>query len=295
MNIIKPQRLKMGDTIGILATSGPIEKDSKVIINAVKFLELCGFNVLVSSDVYKEDRYLAGDDETRLKNLHEFFENDQIKAIVCLRGGYGAIRLINRIDYELIRRNPKIFCGYSDVTALSLMFLKRAGLITYSGPMIASDFGRDDLCEFTMDEFFRGVCNEKQVIPADHIIIPGTAKGIMWGGNLSTIVSLCGQDFIPDEPFIFFAEDINEPAYKIDKMLTQLMNIEKFRKNVRALCFGEFLQTDNPELLLYLFAEMGNELGVPTLDGFRFSHSKDKTTVAIGAEARLIEKTLYIE
>ena len=95
MNIIKPQRLKTGDTIGILATSGPIEKDSKVIINSVKFLELCGFNVLVSSDIYNEDRYLAGDDETRLKNLHEFFENDQIKAIICLRGGYGAIRLIN--------------------------------------------------------------------------------------------------------------------------------------------------------------------------------------------------------
>jgi len=295
MNIIKPPRLKTGDTIGILATSGPIEKDSKAILNAVKFIELCGFNVLVSGDIYKQDRYLAGSDDLRLKNLHDFFENDKINAIICLRGGYGAIRLINKIDYELIRNNPKIFCGYSDITALNLMFYKRAGLISYSGPMIMTDFGREDLSDFTMDEFFRGVCNEKQVIPAEHIIIPGTARGIMWGGNLSTVVSLCGQDFIPDEPFIFFAEDIAEPAYKIDKMLTQLLNIEKFRLNCRALCFGEFLETDNPELLLCLFAEKGNELGVPTLDGFKFSHAKDKTTVAIGSSARLIEKTLYIE
>ena len=141
MNLIKPATLKEGDTIGILATSGAIEKESKPILIAVDYFEKMGFNTVLSENIYSEDRYLAGKDEKRVEELHKFFLNKKIKAIICLRGGYGAIRIIDKIDYSIIRNNPKIFCGYSDVTALSLMMLKRAGLITYSGPMIISDFG----------------------------------------------------------------------------------------------------------------------------------------------------------
>lgn len=176
----------------------------------------------------------------RLKNLHKFFENKEIDAIICLRGGYGAIRLVEKLDYEIIRKNPKIFCGFSDVTALNLMFYKRAGLVTYSGPMIMSDFGIENQSEFTIQEFFKAAEGKSYELNGEQEIINGNASGILWGGNLSTIVSLCGLDFIPDEPFIFFAEDVNEPVYKIDKMFRQLLNIEKFRKNIKALCFGDF-------------------------------------------------------
>ena len=227
MNIIKPARLKVGDTIGILATSGAVSDDTRAIMTAVDYFANKGYKTLISSDLYKKDRYLAGNDETRVKNLHAFFKNPEINAIICMRGGYGAIRLIEKIDYSLIRNNPKIFCGYSDVTALNLMFFKRAGLITYSGPMIISDFGNPEKSDFTMNEFFKAVSTDSYSIKGKRIIRQGKASGILWGGNLATIASLCGIDFIPDEPFIFFTEDINEPVYKIDRMLRQLMNIVK--------------------------------------------------------------------
>lgn len=295
MNIIKPPKLKTGDTIGIIATSGPIEKDSVEVSNAVKFFKSRGFNVLISDDIYENDRYLAGSDDIRLKNLHEFFKNDDVNAIICLRGGYGAIRLVNKIDYELIRNNPKIFCGYSDITALNLMLYKRAGLVTYSGPMIMSDFGREDISDVTICEFFNSVSEENQIIKGESSIITGEAEGILWGGNLSTIVSLGGLDFVPDEPFIFFTEDVSEPVYKLDKMFNQLLNIEKFRQNIRALCFGEFTNTDKPEWLNILFEELAKELNIPTAKEFKFSHEKDKTTVPIGAKAKLKGNILYIE
>lgn len=294
MNIIKPANLKKGDTIGILATSGPIKQDSLPILTAVDYLKQSGYQTVISNDIYKEDRYLAGEDETRLKDLHDFFKNPHINAIICLRGGYGALRLINRIDYSIIRNNPKIFCGYSDITALSLMFLKRAGLMTYSGPMIMSDFGAAERSNYTMNEFFKAVTSDKYEISANHIIKEGKAEGILWGGNLSTVVSLCGLDFIPDEPFIFFAEDINEPVYKIDKMFRQLLNIEKFRQNISGLCLGDFSNTDNKDWLLKLLIEISEELSIPSSLGFKISHTACKTTIPIGARGMLNGKTLQI-
>ena len=295
MNIIKPARLKVGDTIGILATSGAVSDDTRAIMTAVDYFANKGYKTLISSDLYKKDRYLAGNDETRVKNLHAFFKNPEINAIICMRGGYGAIRIIEKIDYSLIRNNPKIFCGYSDVTALNLMFFKRAGLITYSGPMIISDFGNPEKSDFTMNEFFKAVSTDSYSIKGKRIIRQGKASGILWGGNLATIASLCGIDFIPDEPFIFFTEDINEPVYKIDRMLRQLMNIKKFRHNITAVCFGYFADTDNKEWLLKLFEETANELKIPAACGFKISHTSCKTTAAIGAKAALCNETLVIE
>lgn len=295
MNIIKPARLKVGDTIGILATSGAVSDDTRAIMTAVDYFANKGYKTLISSDLYKKDRYLAGNEETRVKNLHAFFKNPEINAIICMRGGYGAIRLIEKIDYSLIRNNPKIFCGYSDVTALNLMFFKRAGLITYSGPMIISDFGNPEKSDFTMNEFFKAVSTDSYSIKGKRIIRQGKASGILWGGNLATIASLCGIDFIPDEPFIFFTEDINEPVYKIDRMLRQLMNIKKFRHNITAVCFGYFADTDNKEWLLKLFEETANELKIPAACGFKISHTSCKTTAAIGAKAALCNETLVIE
>ncbi|PWL74498.1 hypothetical protein DBY21_09265 [Candidatus Gastranaerophilales bacterium] len=296
MNIIKPSGLKRGNTIGIIAVCGGIEKEASVCVErAVKLFEAEGFNVVVSKDIYEKDRYLAGSDDLRLKNLHEFFENKEIDAIICLRGGYGAIRLVEKLDYEIIRKNPKIFCGFSDVTALNLMFYKRAGIVSYSGPMIMSDFGIENPSEFTIQEFFKAAEGKSYELNGEQEIINGNASGILWGGNLSTIVSLCGLDFIPDEPFIFFAEDVNEPVYKIDKMFRQLLNIEKFRKNIKALCFGEFSGIDNTEWLEILFNEVSQELNIPSAKGFKFTHEKEKATARIGTLAKFDGKKLFIE
>ncbi len=293
MNLIKPEKLKKGGTIGILATSGAAgEKEN--VQRAVKFFENRGYKVVLSENAFDEFRDMAGNDAKRLEQLHNFFKNPEINAIICMRGGYGAIRLVKHIDYDLIRNNPKIFCGYSDISALSIMFLKKSNLMTYHGPMAIGDFGVEEPCEFTVDSFFKAVTTDKLEYQPTRpkIYKKGTAEGLLWGGNLATAASLCGQDFIPDEDFIFFTEDLNEPVYKIDKMMTQLMNIDKFTKNIKGIVLGEFLDIDNQAWLDELFTGIGEKLNIPVIGGFKITHGTEKITLPYGAKAKLDEKSL---
>ena len=151
MNLIKPPYLNDGDTVAIIAPAGAVEYDE--IIKAQSCLERRNLRVVLGKNIFKTCRYMAGTDDERVSDLHEAFENPEVNAIICARGGYGSIRLIKMIDFDLIRRNPKIFCGYSDITALSLMFAKHSDLITFSGPMAQSDF--NDVTEFTANSFFK--------------------------------------------------------------------------------------------------------------------------------------------
>lgn len=292
MNLIKPAKLQKGDTIGVLATSGAYEGNRDNILHALNYFEQLGYKIVLSENVFCRDRYLAGNDEKRVEELHKFFKNPNINAIICLRGGYGAIRIINKIDYSIIKDNPKIFCGFSDITALNAMFLKRAGLITYSGPMIVSDFARETRMPFTMQEFFNALSHDTLSYKVDEVYKEGNAEGIFWGGNLSTLVSLCGQDFIPDEKFIFFAEDLNEPVYKIDKMFQQLMNIDKFTKNIQALVLGDFIDIDNKEWLGELIKELCEKLDIPVVKKNGITHLSRKLTLPYGASVKLENKTL---
>ena len=271
--------IKQGDTIGIIALGGKCEQN--LVQNAVQNLEALGYKVKLSKNIYAQDRYLAGSDEGKLEALYEFFQDQEIKLILNARGGYGSIRLINKINYDIIKANPKPFCGFSDITALLLMFYKKCGLITYHGPMACSDFGKIDIS--TKESFFKAINNEHLEFTGTKIYRQGTVEGILWGGNLSTVVSLCGQDFIPDEDFIFFAEDLNEPVYKTDKMFTQLFNIEKFNKHCKAIILGDFLNIDNEEWLDELF----KSFTPPTVGGFKITHAEEKITLPVGKLAKL--------
>ncbi len=295
--------IKHGDTIGIIALGGKCEQT--LVEQAVQNIETLGLKVKLSQNIYNQDRYLAGSDESKLEALYDFFQDPEIKLILNARGGYGSIRLINKINYDIIKANPKPFCGFSDITALLLMFYKKCGLITYHGPMACSDFtmspsprGRggegaepssaDEILryvqnDYTLSNFFKAINNEPLELTGTKIYKQGTAEGILWGGNLSTVVSLCGQDFIPNEDFIFFTEDLNEPVYKIDKMFTQLFNIEKFSKNCKAIILGDFLNVDNEEWLEELF----KSFTPPTVGGFKITHNANKITIPIGKHAIL--------
>lgn len=273
--------LKKGDTIGIIALAGKCEPE--LINQAVLNIENLGFKVKLSKNIFSKNNYLAGSDEEKLDELYSFFKDPEIKLILNARGGYGSIRLINKIDYEIIKQNPKPFCGFSDITALLLMFYKKCGIITYHGPMACSDFGVKNLSEYTKNNFFNTINNNSLEFIGTKIYKEGSAEGILWGGNLATIVSLCGQDFIPDKDFIFFTEDLNESVYKIDKMFTQLFNIEKFNKYCKAIVLGDFLDVDNNEWLEDLFKTFTQ----PTVAGFKITHSKDKITLPIGKKAKL--------
>ena len=283
MNLIKPPYLNEGDTVAIIAPAGAVEYDE--IIKAQAYLERRNLRVKLGKNIFKTCRYMAGDDEERVDDLHEAFLDTSVNAIICARGGYGSIRLIKHIDFNLIRRSPKIFCGYSDITALSLMFAKYSDLITFSGPMAQSDF--NDITDFTAQSFFNVVSGGQEEYFSTVTYNIGNAQGIIWGGNLSTIVSLCGIDFIPDEDFIFFTEDLNEAPYRIDKMLNQLINMKEFRAHCKGILFGEFLDCGDENWLSEIFTETAKILDIPAYGGFKFSHSADKQTVPIGAQGCL--------
>ncbi len=299
METIKPKKLKKGDTIGIISLSGAVKPEQvQKIYNTQNFFEENGYKTVLSANIFDRKRYLAGEDEKKADCLKEFFKNPEINAILCSRGGYGAIRVINKIDYEVIKKNPKIFAGYSDTTAYSTMILKRAGVINFSAPMACSDFGEDDISDFTVQSFFETLSDTKalEIKPATpEVYYEGNEQGVLWGGNLATVVSLCGQDFIPDEKFLFFAEDLNEDVYKIDKMFRQLLNIKQFKENLAGIVLGEFLDVSSEKYLQELFYELGEEIKKPVVGGFKISHDRDKITVPIGAWANLDGEKLSID
>jgi muramoyltetrapeptide carboxypeptidase len=173
------------------------------------------------------------------------------------------------------------------------MFLKKSELVTYSGPMANGDFGKEDISEYTMEQFFKTVNRETECnYTSTKIYKTGISEGILWGGNLASIVSLCGIDFVPDEGFIFFAEDLNEPVYKIDKMITQLLNIAKFKDNIRGIILGDFLESGYPEQLDMFFKDLGEDLDIPVLGGYKITHNSDKITLPYGADAAIVSDTL---
>ena len=296
MNLIKPNKLQKNDTIAIIAPAGHVEEDK--IHNAAKYFENMGYKIKLGKNIFKSDRYLAGYDNERLEDLHDAFSDKNVNAILCARGGYGCIRLINKIDYDLIKNNPKIFCGYSDITALSLMFLKNAGLITFSSPMPKGDFQPENIDRLTEDYFWNALSNNTLTVSAAKLKIykSGDAKGIIFGGNLATVCSLCGTDFLPDEKFIFFTEDLNEPVYKIDRSFRQLLNISKFRNNISAIILGDFLGTEaDTDQLDTLFNEIAQELNIPIYAGYQITHDKTKITVPVGGYGILTDGILKID
>jgi len=286
MKTIRPKKLETGDTIGILAVSGRI-KEYERIEKAAQFFENRGFKTVISDTCKSSHRYMAGEnDEECIKEFHNFFSDKNIDAVLCARGGFGTIRLIDKINWKIVKKNPKIFAGYSDITALLAMIYKKTGLITYHAPMACGDFGAE-LNDYTINSFFDALTGEKNTFYAGNNIVykKGKAKGALWGGNLSVLTSLCGINFIPDEDIILFLEDLNEPVYKIDRMLAQLFNINKLKKNVKGIAFGEFLNIDDEKMLDELLKETAHKLNIPVSRGFKITHEKEKDTLPFGAQA----------
>lgn len=277
--------LNKGDTIGIIALSGECEQ--KKVKQAKLNFENLGFKVKLSKNIMEQNCYLAGFDEDKISELERFFEDPDIKLIIAARGGYGTIRLIGRINYEIIKNNPKPFCGYSDVTALLLMIYKKCGITTYHSPMACSDFGEKDFSLSTYENFVRTINSANFAFAGQKTYKNKSAEGILWGGNLSTVVSLCGIDFIPDKDFIFFTEDINEPVYKIDRMFQQLINIDKFKSKCKGIVLGDFLGIDDEIWLEEYFKYLAQLLCIPIISGFKITHAKEKITLPIGAKAKI--------
>lgn len=284
--------LKKGDKIGIVALAGVCDKDAMSF--AGDYFKSLGYEIEFSKNINDEYAYFAGNDKDKVNELHRFFEDSSIKLIMNARGGYGSIRLLDKIDYNLIKKNPKPFVGYSDITAILLMIYKKTGLITYHGPMFCPDFAGDAFRDANMDFLQNSLRNKSITLNGNKIYKAGKAEGIIWGGNLTTLATLCGQDFIPEEDFILFAEDLNEPVYKIDRMLQQLLNIKQFRDKCKGIVFGEFLNTDNEAWLEKYFTNLVKRYPIPMSGGFNITHSGVKVTIPVGQKAVLTDCNLVI-
>jgi muramoyltetrapeptide carboxypeptidase len=298
--ILKPARLRPGATIALIAASSPPseEKLAKGIENLLQF----GFKIREGQHLRKRHGYLAGTDAERLADLHWAFQNPEIDAVWCIRGGYGAGRLLPDIDYDLIRQHPKPLIGYSDVTALHLAIHQRTGLVTFHGPVAAAVFPQDTL------HYFRSVLMESEIpfeiaAPSAEnapegveyqpfVITPGQANGTLTGGNLALLASLAGTDFAPVfKNKIVFIEDVGEQPYRLDRMLTQLLQATDLMA-AAGIALGVFNDCQpkpgSPSLSLPdALRDRLAGLGIPVVYGLPFGHVDHQATLPYGIKARL--------
>jgi muramoyltetrapeptide carboxypeptidase len=299
--MVKPQRLKQNAVIALIAPASPPSDDK--MAKAKASLTALGFTIKAGMNLNARNGFLAGTDEERVADLHAAFLDPEVDAVWCVRGGYGTARLLPMIDFNLIKKHPKPFIGYSDITALHLAFQKKAGLITFHGPVGTSDFS-----EFTLQHLQRVLINpiprfeirtpnaaEAAALGSEYvpiIITPGFAKGILLGGNLSLLASLVGTEYAPSyKNKLVFIEEVGEQPYRIDRMLTQLLQGSDFSK-AAGFALGVFsdckTEGKEPSQSLYdVFKDRLGNLGVPVLYGLPFGHISNQATIPCGSMAEL--------
>ncbi len=300
--IIKPNKLQQGQTIGLIAPGSFITEEE--LNKAITNIESLGFKIKLSKNILQKYGYLAGTDEQRLEDIHQMFADDSVEGIICVRGGYGCSRLLPNLNYELIKSNPKPLIGYSDVTALLIAVFELTGLITFHGPVGISDFN-----EFTIDNFknvlmsnssntllFNPVQNDSNEIDKAITIRAGKSTGRLIGGNLSIVVSLIGTKYNFDSNNkIIFLEDIGEEPYRIDRMLTQMLEAGKF-ENASAVIFGactkcasdsEKSGIANSFNITEVIYERLYHLNIPIVFGMSFGHISNKFTLPVGINSEL--------
>lgn len=283
-----PPRLEPGSRVALVAPSGPLHEID--VQHAVDSARSFGWEPVVGAHVLERDGYLAGSDADRLADFERAAADDAIDGIWCIRGGYGAMRLLGALDYDTWRRHPKMLIGYSDITAFHAALSVRADLVTYHGPT-----ARSALTDFTRASFQAAVIDGTEpcgVATAATTLRRGSARGRLVGGNLALVSSLMGTPFqVPLEGAILVLEDVNESVYRIDRMLTQL-HLSGALDAVAGIAFGQF--TDIPDdaaneqrPLGRLLQEVADWTSVPCVAGIPLGHVDDQWTIPLGAMAEL--------
>ncbi len=299
--VIKPKRLKKGDLVGLVnpagATFHPDEAEiAREVMAALDLRTKFGDHLL---DRYG---YLAGRDEDRAADVNAMFSDPEVRAVLALRGGWGCNRLLPLLDYELIRANPKILMGMSDITGLLLGIYTKTSLVTFHGPTGGSSWS-----EFTTDQARRVLLDGEAITmrnpagTADRLvqtanrvltIAPGTARGRLLGGNLTVLTALVGSDYLPDfNGAILFLEDVREEVYRVDRMLTQL-ELAGVLGGITGFVFGRCTDCDPSRSYGSLtLREVLNDhiapLGIPAWYGSMIGHIKDKFTIPLGVQAEI--------
>lgn len=313
-DLIRPKALRLGDTVGLVTPATEVPEPERLdlaerTINYFKLRMKRGRNVGKRFGTYRESV------EARLDDLHTMFRDPEVKAVFCIRGGYGSMQLLDRIDYDLIRRNPKIFIGYSDITAMHLAINRHSRLVTFHGPIVLSRF-----TDYTQQYFHKALfetapigtvtnppdANELRPAHTLRTIRPGTASGQLIGGNLSLVSATLGTPYeIDTRNRILFIEDTGEQPYSLDRMLTHLRLAGKFEQAAGVIwgeCQGCGPSDFQPSLASpFTVGETVDnilgELKVPVLSGLTIGHTNDQVTLPEGVMATLdaTNRTLEIK
>lgn len=291
----KPKALTLGGTIGIVAPASQASEEKRE--KARVEIEKLGFNVRFGKSCFEKYGYLAGKDQIRAEDLNNMFEDSNIDGIICLRGGYGTPRILRMIDYDIIKKNPKVFMGYSDITAIHTAINQKSKLVTFHGPMAASDisYGLD---EFSMDYFLRAITKSEPLGLISNpegedikCLVPGRAEGKIIGGNLALIAATIGTPYeIDTKGKLLMLEDIGEEPYSIDRMLTQLSLSGKLQE-CEGIILGDWndcMPKESDSLsLMEVFKDILVPLGKPVIYNLKAGHCTPKVTIPFGVKAAI--------
>ncbi len=300
---MKPPALRTGDTIGIVAPASHSALPS-ALANGRLSLEALGFRTVIAPHLADRHGFLAGTDADRLADLESMFVDPEINGIVCLRGGYGSARMLPHINYASIRTHPKVFVGYSDITALHAAIQRNTGLVTFWGPMVSSDMS-PDFPPYNRDSFAKAVTGTDPIgtvshpdkMPPVQTLQGGKASGPLIGGTLSLLAAAVGTpyDYEYDGAILFF-EDVGEEPHRIDRMLTQLLQAGKLGR-VSGIVIGECAgcgsAPNNPAFpygnfsIEEVFMDRLQPLGIPVIYGLGIGHGAYKATLPLGVQATL--------
>lgn len=307
MDIIFPPPLNFGDLIGVVSPASPLYGEkSNFLDRGLNHLLSKGYRLLEGEHLRDEYGYLAGTDKARANDFNRMIRNSHVKAIFCSRGGYGTMRILDKIDYSALRAHPKIIMGYSDITALQMAVFLKTGLVSFSGPMVAVEMG-DNPNPLTENLWQDVMANARALkMDAEHfgdekiVYRAGSAKGRLMGGCLSMLCSLIGTPYMPDfSESILVLEDIGESIYKIDRCFSQLAHAGILQK-INGLVLGQFIdcQPKNgaPSLMLKDVVEhYTKNLAIPVLGNFPYGHDKARFTLPIGVQVKLDSSRGVIE
>lgn len=294
-----PPALTPGARVALIAPAGPLRGPSELDA-AIAHATALGWEPLPSEHALSREGYLAGDDANRLADLNRALTDDRVDAVWCLRGGYGAMRLLSGINYDAMRRNPKPLIGYSDITALHAAFGTRCDVIGFHGPT-----ARGPLTDFSRDSLVRAVVEQGDscgVAAEARTLRGGRVSGRLVGGNLALLAALVGTPFAPDyRDALLVVEDVGETTYRIDRMLRQLELCGALGQ-VAGIAFGQFTEGSEPtdvtsRRLDDVLLEAANVAGVPCIAGIPMGHIDDQWTIPLGAMAELDadERALHVQ
>lgn len=291
---IKPAALQPGDSVAIVAPASNIQ--GSLLDSGSEALRKLGYRPVYFDSILDRDLYFAGTIDRRVRELQEMFSRDDVRAIICARGGYGCNYLLGKLDPQKVLSHPKIFVGYSDITTLLTFFADSAGIVTFHGPMVTKDFANPDGVDIASWEAALGGTSQWNLeFGSDsevQALVEGSAEGVLYGGCLSMLVATLGSPYeIQTQGTILFIEDIAAKPYQIDRMLMHLKQAGKLA-GVKAIIFGEMLDCmqskDQDYKLQEVILRVVSSLGIPVAYGLRSGHvSRRNITLPIGVRAAL--------